>query len=573
MEFRQQLHIGQRLEQRLVMTQQLQQAIRLLQLSRVEMVETIREQLLENPVLEVDERARDAEGPNAISNAVTDGEGQVQDITAPENDGKEKQEIDWQEYFADLARSPREGRGTVVRSDDERPPLEATLTEEATLPEMLLEQIRHSRTDETRASIAEWIIGNLDDDGYFRPTQLVVSGGSDAGRRLFGRRAARQDIEVVDDRSSLALLWLDEETAATWASEAEAKGLTTRWHEGNSTWAIAKRFDTAVIAVHAVLRQVQRLDPVGVACRDLAESLAVQAEQRYPDEALLHAVIGKHLPSIEARRPERIVRAEKTTKDEVKRALALLATLDPRPGRQFLGEKAAYITPDVYVHKVGDEYKVIVNDDGLPKLRVSQAYQNALTGGAGKEAKDYLSEKMRAATWLIRSIQQRQNTIQRVTEAIMRVQRPFLEQGVKALKPLVLREIADEVGLHESTVSRVTTNKYVHTPQGIYELKFFFNSRITTAGSGADMASEAVKHRIKRLIEHEQPRHPLSDQELADILGGKKDRARVLSRLDCAESKLDELIPAQAMRIARRTVAKYREALNIPSSSRRRQTL
>ena len=166
--------------------------------------------------------------------------------------------------------------------------------------------------------------------------------------------------------------------------------------------------------------------------------------------------------------------------------LALLATLDPRPGRQFLGEKAAYITPDVYVHKVGDEYKVIVNDDGLPKLRVSQAYQNALTGGAGKEAKDYLSEKMRAATWLIRSIHQRQNTIQRVTEAIMRVQRPFLEQGVKALKPLVLREIADEVGLHESTVSRVTTNKYVHTPQGIYELKFFFNSRITTAGSGAD---------------------------------------------------------------------------------------
>ena len=212
----------------------------------------------------------------------------------------------------------------------------------------------------------------------------------------------------------------------------------------------------------------------------------------------------------------------------------------------------------------------MVNEDGMPKLRLSNFYRNALQDGHGKDAKDYIQEKMRQATWLIRSIHQRQSTIQRVTESIMRFQRPFLERGTSALRPLVLREVAEDCGLHESTVSRVTTAKYVHTPQGIFELKYFFNARIET-NSGHDMASEAVKHWIAKLIGAEQARAPLSDQEIAEILKGEWDRDRILSRIDCTESELSELIPSRSMSIARRTVAKYREAMNISSSSRRRQ--
>jgi RNA polymerase sigma-54 factor len=201
---------------------------------------------------------------------------------------------------------------------------------------------------------------------------------------------------------------------------------------------------------------------------------------------------------------------------------------------------------------------------------VSKFYQNALSEQSGSEAKDYLQEKMRSAMWMIRSIHQRQSTIQRVTESIMRFQRPFLDGGIEKLKPLVLRDVAEDVGLHESTVSRVTTNKYCHTPQGIYELKFFFNSRIQAQG-GDDMASEAVKHAIARLVEKEQPTAPLSDQEIAEILQGEWDRGRMLSRLNCTEHQLEALYPTQTMTIARRTVAKYREAIHIPSSSHRRK--
>ena len=202
---------------------------------------------------------------------------------------------------------------------------------------------------------------------------------------------------------------------------------------------------------------------------------------------------------------------------------------------------------------------------------MSNFYKHALAGGKGedKQAKDYLQEKMRQAVWMIRSIQQRQNTIQKVTESIMRHQHAFLEQGVAHLRPLVLRQVADDVGLHESTVSRVTTAKYVHTPQGIYELKYFFNSRIQTR-SGHDMASEAVKFAIGKLIDHEFGKSPLSDQELAEILQGKWDRGKLLSRLDTEEAELSAVLPEKRMNIARRTVAKYREAMNIASSSRRR---
>ena len=218
--------------------------------------------------------------------------------------------------------------------------------------------------------------------------------------------------------------------------------------------------------------------------------------------------------------------------------------LDPRPGRQYSNEDPHYITPDVYVHKVGDKYFVVPNDDGLPKLKISSFYRAALDDSKG--AKEYIQDKLRSAQWLIRSIQQRQRTIIKVTESIIKFQRDFFDRGIAYLKPLILRDVAEDIGMHESTISRVTTNKYVHTPQGIFELKFFFNSGISRT-NGEDLASQAVKSKIKILIDEEDARRPMSDQKIVEKLRG---------------ANID---------IARRTVAKYREQLGILAYSKRRQ--
>ncbi len=565
MDFKQGLHLGQRLEQRLVMTQQLQQAIRLLQLSRAELVEQVRETLNENPLLE--EQAS-LDGASS-SSTVTGGEGEVTSLDSREGSERERSEIDWQEYFADLARGPSAQTGSYRSRDDELPPLTQTLTKDQTLAEELHDQLAVSGLDEQRLDIANEVIGNLDDDGYFRPARLQLRGGSDAGRRLLKRKAEQRGIETVDERAALVLLWLTDAEVAEWTEEGDGRGMKAFVVPGNSTRAIAELHGVDVKMVHEVLAVIRKCEPVGVASRDLRECLLTQALVEHPDDEKLQRLISKHLHHLEERKTGPILRDLKLKAHQVKELLAKLQTLEPRPGRGYSGESARYITPDVYVHKVGDDYTIVVNDDGLPKLRVSNFYKRALAGGEAREAKDYLQEKMRQAVWMIRSIQQRQNTIQKVTESIMRFQRPFLDQGVAALRPLVLRQVAEDVGLHESTVSRVTTAKYVHTPQGIFELKYFFNSRIETR-SGHDMASEAVKHAIKKLIDREQGRAPLSDQEIAELLQGKWDRGKTLSRLEIDEHELGSVLPERRMNIARRTVAKYREALNIASSSRRR---
>ncbi len=568
MEFKQGLHIGTRLEQRLVMTQQLQQAIRLLALSRQELVEQVRESLNENPLLEESPQRSDA----ATSNAVTSGEGEVTHLDASEGRDRASSEIDWQEYFADLARGPTAGPSGYASRDEELPPLSATLTREATLDEELFEQLGVTELDETDRAIAEEIVGNLDDDGYFRPSRLELRGGTDAGRRLLRRKADIAGIESEEQVGGLDLLWLTEQETADWAHDGEGRGMKAHPQPGNSTRRIAESLGVSHARVHKVLTAVQRCDPPGVAARDLRECLLIQARVIHPELPKLHRLIEKHLVNLEARKHGPILRDLKATEAEVRELLGILATLEPRPGRRYSGESARYITPDVYVHKVGDDYTVVVNEDGLPKLRVSSLYRRALAEGGAGEAKDYLNEKMRQAIWMIRSIHQRQSTIQKVTESIMRFQRPFLDKGVAHLRPLVLREVAEDVGLHESTVSRVTTAKYVHTPQGIFELKYFFNSRITS-DTGPDLASEAVKFAIKKLIDHEPERSPLSDQEIAEILHGQWDRARLLARLDIEEAQLSGLLPQKTLSIARRTVAKYREAMNIASSSRRRSLI
>ncbi|HUH02850.1 MAG TPA: RNA polymerase factor sigma-54, partial [Kofleriaceae bacterium] len=293
-----------------------------------------------------------------------------------------------------------------------------------------------------------------------------------------------------------------------------------------------------------VLETIQSFDPIGVGARSLAECLLIQAIALGQDDDLVVHIIKDHLSNLEKKNYQAIARDLKEPIEEIYEAAKVIMDFDPRPGKQYAADEPQYITPDVYIHKVGDKFFVVPNDDGLPKLKISSFYRSAMGNSNG--AKEYIQDKLRSAQWLIRSIQQRQRTIIKVSESILKFQREFFEKGIAHLKPLILRDVAEDIGMHESTISRVTTNKYVHTPQGIFELKFFFNSGISRT-NGDDLASQAVKSKIKILIGEENPKKPYSDQ------------------------KIVEMLKKTGIDIARRTVAKYREQMGILSSSKRKQ--
>jgi RNA polymerase sigma-54 factor len=292
-----------------------------------------------------------------------------------------------------------------------------------------------------------------------------------------------------------------------------------------------------------VLLMIQEFDPPGVASRDLRECLLAQVRVFELDEDV-EAIVDRHLSNLEKRNYQAIAKDLKLPLEEIYAAARIISNLEPRPGRNYTSEDINYITPDVYVHKLGDKYFVVPNDDGMPKLKISGYYRAAMSGDA--KAREYIQGKLRSAQWLIRSIDQRRRTILKVTECIVDKQREFFDKGIAFLKPMILRDVAESVGMHESTISRVTTNKYVHTPQGIFELKYFFNSSIRRVAED-DIASESVKQAIKQIIDSEEKRKPLSDQKIVEMLKKK------------------------GIVIARRTVAKYREMLGILSSSKRRQ--
>jgi RNA polymerase sigma-54 factor len=292
-----------------------------------------------------------------------------------------------------------------------------------------------------------------------------------------------------------------------------------------------------------VLKIFQRFDPVGVGSRTLQECLCVQAETFDMDE-LVRKILAEQMKNLEKRNYAAIARDLNVSVEEVYDCAQVIAELEPRPGRNFVSEEPRYITPDVYVHKVGDRYFVVANDDGMPKLKISGFYRTAMADNP--KAKEYIQNKLRSAQWLIRSIDQRRKTIVKVTECIVEKQKEFFDRGIDYLRPMILRDVAEAVGMHESTISRVTSNKYVHTPRGLFELKYFFNSAIRRENQD-DIASESVKQAIKKIIAEEDTRNPHSDQRIVEILA------------------------QQDIVIARRTVAKYREMLGILSSSKRRK--
>jgi RNA polymerase sigma-54 factor len=311
---------------------------------------------------------------------------------------------------------------------------------------------------------------------------------------------------------------------------------------------IAALTDTEAFRVEEVLEKMQSFDPVGVCARDLKECLLIQAKYLDLQDSLVVHIIENHFKHLENKNYKAISQALGVSMDEVFAAIDVIIQMEPRPGRLFSEDDPVYISPDVFVHKLGDEFVIVLNEDGMPKLRVSSFYKNALSKGeaVSTNAKDYIQNKLRSAVWLIRSIHQRQRTIYKVVESIVRFQREFFERGLAHLKPMVLRDVAEDIGMHESTVSRVTTNKYVHTPQGTFELKFFFNSSIHRLDGDA-IASASVKEKILQLVQSEDPTKPYSDRKMVEIL---------------RKSNIN---------VARRTVAKYREMLKVlPSNKRKR---
>jgi RNA polymerase sigma-54 factor len=477
-----------RLSQQLVMTPQLQQAIKLLQLSQLELVDLVQQELQENPILEetneADEERAATPDPGEGATPLETEAPEPAAIEAPAgsepSDANKIDEIDWQSYAESY---PQTSPGVSRGEDEERRSLDRHSRRE-TLADHLHWQLQLSDLAGGERVAAEWIIGNLDDDGYLK-----------------------SELEEISRQSGVPLA-----------------------------------------QVETALAKVQAFDPTGVAARDLRECLLLQLRALGVEDGLVVTLVADHIDALQRRDFRSIARALGVTLEEVAAAAKVIGHLEPRPGRPFGGDDPIYIEPDIYVHKVGDDFHIVLNEDGLPKLRVSNLYRDVLSrsDGVAKDTRDYVRDKMRSALWLIKSIHQRQRTIYKVMQSIIRHQREFFERGVQYLRPLNLRDVAEDIEMHESTVSRVTTNKYVHTPQGIFELKYFFNSSINRF-DGEAIASESVKEKIRRIITHEDPRRPLSDQRIA------------------------EMLKASNIDIARRTVTKYREAMNILSSTKRRQ--
>ena len=544
-----------RMSQQLVMTPQLQQAIKLLQLSRLELVDLIRTEMEQNPLLEEPQEGAEAELNEAPPELVstlnesieaselnsTPAEPAQPDLKKAAEGDVKRDEIDWEQYL-DNYQTQHTSPSSGGMSSDDLPAFEATHSKPVGLFEHLMEQLRMSGMTEEEQRIGALVIGNLNRDGYLvidpdlQPTiPLVIP---DLGLDAEGKPA---EVPAVAPE---ALEKLRNEQAAK-QPQRTCDPIIPLALEAGVPAALAER----------VLKRVQKFDPVGCACRDLRECLLVQAKHYLtegegkddPDAELLPMIVRRHLKNVETKKYQAIAKDLDVSLEEVVASIKLLVHLDPKPGRNYTNEEPQYITPDVYIHKIGDTYMTVLNDDGLSKLRISQHYRNALKNGSGAATKDYIQDKLRSAVWLIRSIHQRQRTIVKVTDSIIKFQRDFLDKGIAFLRPLILRDVAEDIGMHESTVSRVTTNKYVHTPQGIFELKYFFNSSIGRMSGGEDVASEAVKNQIKQIVAAEPGDKPYSDQKIVEILR------------------------TQNVDIARRTVAKYREVLGIlPSSKRKR---
>ncbi|NOX33923.1 MAG: RNA polymerase factor sigma-54 [Deltaproteobacteria bacterium] len=469
------------LTQQLVMTPQLQQAIKLLQLSRIELAEMIQQEMEQNPALEeagTEELSDKKITAQESETGSPEKETPVKEVTIEE---KVRTDTDWENYINEYNST---GRVYMESENIQAPNFEAFTSDKKTLDDHLQWQLMLYGLSREEEKTGHIIIGNLNRDGYLCSDIEEIA------------QSSGQDIELVEH----------------------------------------------------VLSILQTFDPPGICARNLCETLLIQVKQLGIDNPVIDEIIKNHLKNLENRNTKKIAKALKISLDDVRAAVKIIQCLEPKPGRKFSTDEPAYITPDIYVYKQEDGFKIVMNDDGLPKLKINRFYMNAIANGQkiSKDAKNYLNEKMQSASWLIKSIHQRQKTIYLVMESILKFQKEFFEKGIAYLRPLILKDIAEDIEMHESTISRVTTNKYAYTPQGLFELKYFFNSSIQRTG-GESMASASVKEKIRLLIGKEDPVNPFSDEKIASILQDSN------------------------IQIARRTVAKYRKVLNILPSNKRKQ--
>jgi RNA polymerase sigma-54 factor len=465
MEMRQQQRLATQLKQTIKITPRIQQALRILQIPTLELEQEIRHELETNPLLEQVE---------------------VGDDLTPESDElsqqEEEEEVeppDWSEFFND--QDTYEG---FRPEKEEREFRERTPVHRPRLHESLMEQVRLVTEDQEETEIAEYVIGNIDDNG----------------------RLQLSPEEIAE------LLKLDVEK------------------------------------VRKVVRKIQHLDPPGVGARDLQECLQIQLRAKGMEDSLAMRIVTEQFENLTKRKIHDIARQLHVSVEEVQEALDVISKLDPFPGRELAVDDAPYIYPDLIVEKVDGEYEVYLNDRNIPRLRISSAYRDILRGD--RDPKDgtrkYVEKHLKDARWVISSVERRRRTMVNVMKTIVELQRDFFDKGIAHLKPMVLQDVASRVGVHEATVARVTKDKYVQTPRGVFPLKFFFSPRITRR-DGEDKASKAVQARIRELIENEDKKHPLSDDRIAKILN------------------------EEGFNIKRRTVAKYRDQMGILNARMRRR--
>jgi RNA polymerase sigma-54 factor len=468
------------LSQSLVITPQLQQAIKLLQMSRMELETAVRSELEENPILEEAEilKEEDLQRTKEASTEVGDGGETINDQNV--QDPQRQDEFEWESYLEANQKPPQSG----MAGSEEIMNYENVITATQTLHDHLYWQVKMNGFSDEEMMAADALIGAIDDDGWIKVPLAQIA------------EEEKIDLGLLEDTLTL----------------------------------------------------IHEFDPPGVGARDLKECLLIQAKHLEEDTHDLVQLINNHLKDLEKKNYEAIAKAMGRDVRDVIEMCKIIYAMDPKPGRAYMSNDTHYVTPDVYVYKVGDDFVVSLNEDGLPRLKISNFYKNMLKGAkAGQDkTQDYIQDKLRSAVWLIKSIHQRQRTIHKVADSIVKQQREFFEKGPAFLKPMVLRDVANDIGMHESTVSRVTTAKYMHTPQGIYELKYFFNSGINSSDGDA-LASESVKLKIKDLVAKEDPKNPISDQKIVDLL------------------------KVEGIQIARRTVAKYRDTLKILPSSQRKK--
>ena len=544
------MKLQMRLSQQLIMTPQLQQAIKLLQLSRTELEELIDQSLIENPVLEegididTDPTPEEETYPSETKEISEEPESFE---SAKEVQKEERQEeIDWQQY-AEFGGAPQDARRNV--GDEEHPSLEATLAQSQSLSDHLMWQLDMLNLEPLEREVGVHLIGNIGDDGYltFSIRELLETNPELHQEVEDWVENHPQEVSQFDPSR------LDQKYQTTRVVEKKTRPSLPDGEEAPSSeeGVSLEISPQAANFIEKILRLIQQFDPAGIGARSLQECLLVQLELLSMKGSLCAKIVRDNMALLECKDLKKIARQQKEKLEEVIEAYKLIMSLEPKPGRSFSTPSAHnYIIPDVYIYRSNTgKFKVTLNGHGVPRLRISGYYKKLAEHMEedGNLTKEYIQEKIKAGQWLMKSIEQRQKTIYRVTQSILKFQQEFFEKGIHSLKPLVLKDVAEDINVHESTVSRITTNKYVHTPQGIFELKYFFTSGIGQS-SGESVSSKRIKDMIEQLIQHETARSPYTDIQIAKILFEKN-----------------------KIRVARRTVAKYREALNILPSNKRKQ--